>query len=156
MTDFVQANALEQDSLINLIKVRTVDNQFIYIADKFPCDYLGDHYEKLDNNLTGASQQEGDEESRPNWKFANPNFAFNSLVLNNNSLEGALVTRYQMRVKYTPDLVLELVSNNVWQLFQVVSVGTEINCQLRTLTDIPAARLPRRGFYPPGFPHVKV
>lgn len=154
-TDLVKVNNLNQTLNINLIKVQLLNNTEIFISDSFPCDYLGDHYEYIPNTLTGASQQEGDEESRPTWKIANPHYMFNSIVLSD-TLEGALITRYQVKNLETPIPTFELLSSNVWQIYQVISINTEVVLQLRTLTDIPSARIPPRGFYPPAFPHVKV
>lgn len=155
MINLVQANALKQVSRINLYKVHTLDNHLIFISDAYEIQFLGDTYEVIENSISGIGSAEGNEEVRPVWKIGNPNSFLHSIALSN-TLEGAQITHYQLQPSLTIPNEFEILSVFMWQLTQIMSVTTELVVQLRTLTDIPAARIPHKGYYPPDYPHVSL
>ena len=151
MLDLSNSHNLEQTLVLNLFKVNLLSGIQFCICDKYEVTFMGDTYGFMANELTGMSEAEGTEKSRPNWSVANPNNALHSVALSG-ELEGGLVTRYQVAVS---DLGTgSSVRTDVWQIYQVVGVSTYVALKLRALTDIPSASVPPRGYFPPDFPSV--
>lgn len=155
MPNLVDVNSLKQKLLINLYKIQTLDNFMIFLCDKYPITFLGDDYEFLPSTISGIGTAEGAEEVRPTWNIANPSNFLNSIALSD-SLEGSQVTHYQAHIDPANTLTYDILSVNIWQIYQIPSITKELVIQLRTLTDIPAARIPPRGHYPPEFPHTSI
>lgn len=151
MTNYSEITKLDQDLLLNLFRIELTNGAVIFICDKYQVIFLGDTYEFLPNELSGAGEDQGQEATRPTWTIANPNGIWTGIALSE-ALEGALVHRYQMKAA---DLAGGVVtSSDLWTVYQIMSVSTSIQLQLRTLTDIPPAQIPYRQYYPPIFPHV--
>lgn len=151
MLDLSNTHALEQTLVLNLFKVRLLNGIQFFICDKYEVTFMGDTYNFMPNTLTGMSEAEGTEKSRPNWSVANPNNTLTSVAISG-ELEGGLVTRYQVAVS---DLAMGgSVRTDLWQIYQLVGVSSYVALKLRALTDIPNSTIPPRGYFPPDFPSV--
>ena len=70
------------------------------------------------------------------FNFENPNFMFNQYVLGKN-LDYAQIIHYEMLFESANGLNGRVVSTNVWQIYQIASVSTQISVKLRALSDCP-------------------
>ena len=128
--NLVTATNLEQLKKVNLFKIITVDQNEIYMCDSFTNEYI-----------------------RPMFNFENPNFMFNQYVLGKN-LDYAQIIHYEMLFESANGLNGRVVSTNVWQIYQIASVSTQISVKLRALSDCPNKTIPPRAYYAPEFSSV--
>lgn len=154
--NLLKVNSLKQDTAINLLKIKLIDGQFIFICDSFDFKYQNEDYQYLDFAISGDLLTQTEEKSRPSVDLANPNSMFNKLAISGR-LEGATITRYQLEAKYgSEDTTALVVRTDVWKVYQIPMIGTKLTLQLRRLGDNLSQRFPPRGYYPPEFYHVNV
>lgn len=152
--DLVNATKLEQRRKVNLFKIITVDQNEIYMCDTFTIkDFLGDEYRYMSCAIQGTGQTTTNEYLRPTFQFENPNFMYNQYVLGKN-LDYAQITHYEMLFSSEKDIVGQVVSTNVWQVYQISNVTTQITLKLRALSDCPSVGIPPRAYYSPEFSSV--
>ena len=152
--NLVTATNLEQLKKVNLFKIITVDQNEIYMCDTFTIeDFLGDKYDFRSCAIQGAGQSFTNEYIRPMFNFENPNFMFNQYVLGKN-LDYAQIIHYEMLFESANGLNGRVVSTNVWQIYQISSVSTQISVKLRALSDCPNKTIPPRAYYAPEFSSV--
>ena len=154
--NLVNASNLEQIKKVNLFKIVTVDQNEIYMCDTFTIsDFLGDEYRFMSCALQGAGQSFTNEYVRPQFSFENPNFMFNQYVLEKN-LDYAQIVHYEMIFDTSEGINGQVISTNVWQIYQVSNVSTQITVKLRALSDCPNTNIPPRSYYAPEFSSVNV
>lgn len=154
--NLLKVNSLKQDTAINLLKIKRIDGQYIYICDSFDFTYLNDEYLYLDFAISGDLITQTDEKSRPTINMANPHAMFHNLAING-KLEGALVTRYQLEAQYgVENVAAVMVRTDVWKVYQIPLISTKLTLQLRRLGDNLSQRFPPRAYYPPEFYHVNI
>lgn len=154
--NLLKVNDLNQNTAINLLKIKLINGQYIFICDSFDFNYLGDDYKYLDFAISGDLITQTDEKSRPTISLANPNATFHKLAISG-QLEGALVTRYQLEAQYGVENVSALmVRTDVWKVYQIPAISTKITLQLRRLGDNLSQKFPPRAYYPPEFYHVNI
>lgn len=151
----ISANALEQMNSINLLKITLPSARVIYLCDSFDFDYLGDKYVYLDFNITGDLETQTEEKSRPTIELANPDSMFHKLAVSG-SLEGSLLSRYQLEAYYGQTTQIKVVRTDVWKIYQIPNISTRIIMQLRRLGDSPTQKFPPRAYYPPEFYHINI
>lgn len=152
--NLVNATKLEQIKKVNLFKIITVDQNEIYMCDSFTvADFLGDKYIFMSCAIQGAGQSFTNEYVRPSFNFENPNFRFNQYVLGKN-LDYAQLVHYEMQFAYEGDPEAKVIATQVWQVYQIAGVSTQISLKLRALSDCPNATIPPRAYYAPEFSSV--
>jgi len=153
--DLLEVNSLQQKSTINLLKIKLIDGQHIFICDSFDFKYQDEDYSYLDFAISGDLQTQTDEKSRPTVDLANPDSMFNKLAVSG-KLEGALITRYQLEAEFNVETTGKVVRTDIWKVYQIPMIGTKLSLTLRRLGDNLAQRFPPRGYYPPEFFHVNI
>lgn len=152
--NLVNASQLEQVKKVNLFKIVTVDQNEIYMCDTFKvADFLGDEYRFTSCGLQGAGQSFTNEYIRPMFNFENPNYMYNQYVLGKN-LDYAQLVHYEMLFDSSNGLDGKVIATNIWQVYQVSGIGTQITLKLRALSDCPNTTIPPRGYYAPEFTSV--
>lgn len=152
--NLVNATNLEQIKKVNLFKIITVDQNEIYMCDTFTVeDFLGDKYPYMSCAMQGAGQSFTNENIRPMFNFANPNFRYNQYVLGKN-LDYAQIVHYEMQFSSEADTEAKVIATSLWQVYQVASVSTQISLKLRALSDCPSSTIPPRAYYAPEFTSV--
>lgn len=150
-----KVNSLEQNTAINLIKLRFPDGQYLFICDSYDFTYLGDNYKYLDFSISGDLMTQTDEKSRPSIDLANPDGMLSKLAISG-KLEGSVITRYQIEARYGETMTATVVRSDVWKVYQIPMISTKLTLQLRRLGDNLSQKFPPRGYYPPEFYHVNV
>ena len=153
--DYTKINSLVQQNTIYLLKIKLPDGRYIFICDSFEIEYLGDKYQFLEFNMSGDKESQTGERSRPTINLTNPNYFLNPLALSG-ALVGALVTRYQLEATFDGSTQIQLVRSNLWKVYQISGISTNLVLQLRTLVDSANRMIPPRQYFPPLFNHVNV
>lgn len=153
--DLVKINSLEQNTAINLLKIKFISGEYLFVCDSFEFKYLGDDYSYLDFSISGDLITQTEEKSRPSIDLANPSGMFNKLAVSGR-LEGAVITRYQLEARHGEETVMAMVRTDVWKVYQVPMISTRLTLQLRRLGDNLSQKFPPRGYYPPEFFHINV
>lgn len=152
--DLVMATKLEQIQKVNLFKIVTVDQNEIYMCDTFTVeDFLGDKYPYVSCAIEGAGQSTTNEYQRPTFNFANPGFRYNQYVLNK-KLDYAQIVHYELQFSVGSTTNGSVVSTNVWQVYQLAAVTTQISLKLRALSDCPNTNIPPRAYFAPEFTSI--
>lgn len=151
----VDVYKLQQKNTINLLRVELTTGEIICVCDSFDFNYLGVEYDYLDFSISGDLETQTDERSRPTVRLANPNSMFHKLAVSG-TLEGALVTRQQLETTYEDQTQVSTARLDVWKVYQIPNISTDVTLQLRRLGDSPTLTLPPRAYYPPDFNHVSV
>lgn len=152
--DLLKVNSLEQTTAINLLKIKLVSGEFIFLCDSFDFNYLDEDFIYLDFSISGDLETQGGEKTRPSIELANPNGMFSKLAIGG-LLEGALITRYQIEAEYgAQNVETAMIKTDVWKVYQIPIISTKLALQVRRLGDNLGSRFPPRGYYPPEFNHV--
>ncbi|WGH24515.1 hypothetical protein EAb13_CDS0097 [Acinetobacter phage EAb13] len=153
--NLLEVNSLQQKTTINLLKIKLINGQHIFICDSFDFKYQNESYLYQDFAISGDLMTQTDEKSRPTVDLANPDSMFNKLAVSG-KLEGALVTRYQIEAEFNSETTGKVVRTDVWKVYQIPMISTKVSLTLRRLGDNLAQRFPPRGYYPPEFFHVNI
>lgn len=153
-----QAHSLNPDELHTLLKIEIfpVDGSssvILYLTDKNPQVFAGNHYETLAFQLVGAGLDAGGEKTRPRLQLPNPGGMF-SVFTQNGDLETARVDRYFV---HPDDLATAQGDKSMWYVSRIESVSsTMVVLELAALTDGPKIKLPLRTYMYPEFRSVRL
>lgn len=158
MTDIQQiakAQSLEQSDYLLLFKVTTKNQYVLTISASRQIEFQGETYEFLPNVISGLHESNSGELSRPSWSISNPQGVLSKMALSP-SLLGARVELIRILEEDYNNLNFSNIMVDLWRVYRVTSVSTQVTLELRKFSDFPKGTFPYRGYYPPDFKTVEL
>lgn len=146
---------IEGDGYHQLYKIQLVPSGLIAFTAGQEVTWQGIEYDQIMCQLSGTGSYATEQTARPRLEVQNPDAAYSALVAQN-SLEGALVTRYRV---LRDDLVNDrnVYVAHQWKIARVLMLTRlRLSVELRELGDGPNFVIPGQTFSPPKFPVVNL
>ena len=145
---------LESDAKIDLYELRLRGSPTILrFWNGVTRTWQGDIYEGLACALTGEGSPSADQNSRPTLTVVNPDKIFGVFAAEGYLDLAEIVRRRVLQPHFVEDV--NLFEQRVWIVARPSQVTSQsMSLELRSTTDMPAWKTPRRTFSPPEFPFV--
>lgn len=147
---------LESDAKIDLFEIRLRGTPTIFrFWNGVTRDWQGDTYEGLATQLQGEGTSSEGQNSRPNLMVVNPEKIFGPFAAEGYFDLAEVIRRRLLQPHFVGDV--NQFEQRVWIVGRVAAVTSQtLQLELRSPTDMPAWKTPRRTFSPPEFPFVVI